>query len=125
MVYHDIGKPACRTVDENGRVHYPNHAQVSADLRREMAGDGPIARLIERDMEIHTMGADGAPHFLRDGAPMAATLLLVGIAEVLANAEMFGGRKSPSFLAKIDRISRRGKSIVSLCIPVMHEHTKR
>ncbi len=28
-VYHDCGKHLCRFVDDTGRVHYPNHAEVS------------------------------------------------------------------------------------------------
>ena len=29
---HDIGKPDCRTVDEEGQAHYHGHAQVSAQM---------------------------------------------------------------------------------------------
>lgn len=28
-IYHDCGKHLCRTVDADGKVHYPNHAEVS------------------------------------------------------------------------------------------------
>ena len=32
MLFHDIGKPACRTTDENGEGHYYGHAAKSAEL---------------------------------------------------------------------------------------------
>ena len=32
MLLHDSGKPACFTLDENGFGHFPNHAEVSAEL---------------------------------------------------------------------------------------------
>ena len=32
MFFHDIGKPACRTTDENGEGHYYGHAAKSAEL---------------------------------------------------------------------------------------------
>ncbi len=32
MLFHDLGKPACRTTDEDGIDHFHGHAQVSADL---------------------------------------------------------------------------------------------
>lgn len=32
MLFHDIGKPACHTVDDNGRDHFYGHARISAEL---------------------------------------------------------------------------------------------
>lgn len=32
MLFHDIGKPACRSTDENGEGHYYGHAAKSAEL---------------------------------------------------------------------------------------------
>lgn len=45
-IWHDLGKPKCRTVDENG-VHFPNHAEVSAQLWDEHQPNRPqVGRLI-------------------------------------------------------------------------------
>jgi tRNA nucleotidyltransferase (CCA-adding enzyme) len=33
---HDVGKPACFTLDENGRGHFLGHASVSADMADEI-----------------------------------------------------------------------------------------
>jgi hypothetical protein len=42
---------------------------------------------------------------------MAVTLLLAGLAEIHANAEMFNGFDSPSFKIKYKQIDRRGRAI--------------
>ncbi len=38
MMLHDIGKPCCLTVDENGITHFHGHAQISARMAREILG---------------------------------------------------------------------------------------
>ena len=39
MFFHDIGKPACRTTDENGEGHYYGHASKSAELADKILRD--------------------------------------------------------------------------------------
>lgn len=41
LIYHDCGKPFCRTVDEDGRQHFTNHAQISYDTWMKYAADQP------------------------------------------------------------------------------------
>lgn len=36
MLFHDIGKPQCLTVDEEGIPHFYGHAQVSAEIARKI-----------------------------------------------------------------------------------------
>ncbi|MBQ8230715.1 MAG: CCA tRNA nucleotidyltransferase [Lachnospiraceae bacterium] len=36
MLFHDIGKPQCLTVDEEGIAHFYGHAQVSAEIARKI-----------------------------------------------------------------------------------------
>ena len=36
MLLHDIGKPQCRTIDENGREHFKGHAAVSEKMARQI-----------------------------------------------------------------------------------------
>jgi len=38
-IYHDCGKPVCIKWDENGRRHFPNHAEVSKQTWLENGGD--------------------------------------------------------------------------------------
>lgn len=37
MLLHDSGKPACKTVDENGRGHFYGHAKVSQKIAAQIA----------------------------------------------------------------------------------------
>lgn len=120
---HDLGKPYCREVDINGRIHFPNHSEVSFQVwnhlnrlddflikRHSDAFVRDVGNLIRRDMEIHTIKAKDVPYFCRNKKE-AVTLLLVGLSEIHANASMFGGIDSPSFKMKWKQINRRGRAI--------------
>jgi len=113
-IFHDCGKPYCRTVDEDGRQHFPYHAQVSHDTWLEMSEDMQVARLILFDMDIHLMKNDDVPIFCaKTTLEEACTLLLVSLSELHSNASMFGkeGTKSTSFKIKFKQIEKRGKAI--------------
>ena len=109
-LFHDVGKPLCRIVDEDGRQHFPDHARVSAQTWREAGGDEQIARLIEEDMDIHLLKGDDVQAFAQ--RPYAIAQLLTGLAEVHANARMFGGIESTSFKIKWKHIDKRGRAIL-------------
>ncbi|WP_205910718.1 HD domain-containing protein [Rhizobium sp. MHM7A] len=107
---HDCGKPSVRTVDEDGRQHFPGHAAASERIWLEIGGDPQIGRLIGMDMDIHTIkDADVAEFASR---PEAATLMLIGLSEIHANASMFGGVDSVSFKMKWKQIDKRGRAIL-------------
>ena len=108
---HDCGKPFCITINEDGRRHFPNHAEVSYQTFSQLYNDPIAAELIRRDMDIHLLKADGVDDFCN--SPMAITSLIVGIAEIHSNASMFGGIGSTSFKIKNKSISQRGKQIIS------------
>lgn len=109
-LYHDCGKPAVRTVDEDGRQHFPGHAAASERKWLEIGGDPQIGRLIGMDMDVHTIkDADVAEFASR---PEAATLMLIGLSEIHANASMFGGIDSVSFKMKWKQIDKRGRAIL-------------
>lgn len=108
-IYHDCGKPYCKSVDENGRTHFPNHADVSYNTWLLVGGGCEAAKLMKMDMMIHTMKACDVDEFITH--PEACSLLLVGLAEVHANAKMFGGIDSTSFKIKWNQINKRGKTI--------------
>lgn len=109
QLFHDCGKPFCRTVDDLGKAHFPNHAAVSKSTWLECGGDAQAATLMGMDMDIHTLKDDGVITF--SNAPEAATLLLTGLAEIHSNAVMFGGIDSTSFKIKWKHINKRGKKI--------------
>lgn len=108
--YHDCGKPNVRTVDAEGKVHFPGHAAASEEVWRNIGGDAQIGRLIGMDMDIHTIKDVDVEEFAN--RPEAATLLLVGLSEIHANASMFGGIESTSFKMKWKQIDKRGKAIL-------------
>lgn len=108
-LFHDCGKPYCLTIDENGKRHFPDHAEVSFRTWMRADGNEQIAKLIQLDMKIHTIKASELDEFIRH--PEAITLLLAGLAEVHSNAKMFGGIESESFKIKWSQINRRGRAI--------------
>lgn len=109
-LFHDVGKPACRTVDADGRQHFPDHAAVSARVWREAGGNEEIAHLIVSDMDIHLLKGEGVEEFAN--RPEACALLLTGLAEITANASMFGGLESVQFKMKWKNLDKRGRAIV-------------
>lgn len=110
-IYHDCGKPFCLTIDGEGRKHFPNHAQVSHDIFKQVFDDPVAAELILHDMDIHTLKSDGVKDFVQN--PYALILLLTGLAEIHSNCQMFGGFDSISFKIKYKCISQRGKQILN------------
>lgn len=110
QIYHDCGKPFCRVIGEDGRVHFPEHAKVSYELWMHLGKDELVGRLIKEDMDIHLMKASGIEEF--SGRVTANTLLLTGLAEIHANASMFGGIDSTSFKIKYKQINKRGKALI-------------
>lgn len=115
-IYHDCGKPYCKSIDEEGRTHFPNHAEVSYKTWLGVGGSYAAAKLMKMDMIIHTMKATDIEEFITH--PEAITLLLVGLAEVHSNAKMFGGIDSTSFKIKWNQINKRGKAI---CLKLFKE----
>lgn len=109
--YHDCGKPEVRAIDDQGRVRFPDHTATSKRLwlfcfpEETLIGD-----LIGWDMCLHT---ETAEEILAHEWPVdtAMTLLIVALAEVHANAEIFGGMESQSFKIKWKKIDRRGKML--------------
>nr|WP_256335414.1 peptidyl-tRNA hydrolase [Microbacterium sp. 77mftsu3.1] len=112
LTLHDAGKPAVLEVGEDGRRHFPGHAESSERVYREAfadEADETIAWLIAHDMDIHLLRADGIPAFCEQ--PLAIAQLLAGLAEVTSNAAMFGGIDSDGFKMKFKRLDQRGRAI--------------
>lgn len=108
-VFHDCGKAYCLSIDENGKRHFTNHAELSYRTWLKVGGSPQAAKLMKMDMMIHTMKAADIDEFIKHEE--AITLLLAGLAEVHSNAKMFGGTESESFKIKWSQINKRGKAI--------------
>jgi hypothetical protein len=106
QVFHDCGKPFCRTVDENGRQHFPDHARISTEIYSQLFPEDIVtAELISLDMACHTLKGDEAKAFASH--ELAPTLCLTAWAELHSNAEkLFGGFDSDSFKIKRSRLSK-------------------
>lgn len=108
--YHDCGKPYCMIYDEQGKRHFPNHAEVSKETWLAIGGSEQVAKLIGMDMIVHTMKDVDVNEFIKH--PEAITLLIVALAEIHSNATMFGGIESTSFKIKWNQINKRGNAIL-------------
>lgn len=108
-IYHDCGKPYCLTYDDQGKKHFPNHAEISYQTWLTVGGNELSAKLMQMDMLIHTIKANDLDEFIQH--PEAITLLISGLAEIHSNAKMFGGTDSTSFKIKWNQINKRGKAI--------------
>lgn len=94
-VYHDVGKPATRSVDAQGIVHFYGHEVVGAemveragrDLRlgaREIAYLGRVVRYHLRPLFLATQKAVSARseyRYFRDSGDAAADILLLSMAD--------------------------------------------
>jgi hypothetical protein len=110
LLYHDCGKPFCRIVDENGKQHFPYHAEISYRTWLKFSNDMEVAELIRRDMEAHNFDLNQIDDFSE--SKQATTLLLSALCELHSNAQMFGGIESTSFKIKWKRLNRLGKKVL-------------
>lgn len=114
-IFHDIGKPHVKTVGEDGRAHFPNHSEKSAELAEKYFSDKRVAELMRHDMFFHTCkAADVEKAFTERDLGLLWLNYVVAIAEIHANAEMFGGTDSTSFKIKFKQLDRRGKLLLKL-----------
>ena len=114
LIYHDCGKPFCRVVDENGKQHFPNHAEVSYQTWMQYAEteeDRQIGNLIRMDMDVHTLKGDAINEFIK--RPEAPSLILAGLAEIHSNAAWLNALDSDSFKIKCKQIDKIGKRLVA------------
>ena len=112
QVYHDCGKPICKTVDERGRQHFRDHARISKKLWTDTVGPGAVADLIGMDMDVHTAKTDAAIQEIAS-KPQAITMLLTALCEIHSNSRMFGGISSKGFITKLWQIEHVGRMIIS------------
>lgn len=121
--YHDCGKPYVLEIDADGKRHFPNHAEKSYQVWKQI--DHPkliqeqypffieeVGQLILHDMDLHLLKADQIDSWLEQrNEQEAITLLLIALCEVHANAEMWGGIDSVGFKIKWKQINKRGNQI--------------
>jgi len=115
-IFHDCGKPYCLTVDDDGKRHFPNHAEVSKQTYKSLPVGNVVnativADLIGWDMVLHTATAEEIQAMNLTKSDLY-TLLITALAEIHSNANMFGGIESVSFKSKWKKLDRRGNMIL-------------
>jgi len=113
MVMHDCGKPYCKTVDEDGKHHFNDHATISFLTYIRLHPENKlVAELIKMDMTVHCLKGEDVEEFGKN--PLAISLLISALCEIHANASMFGGIDSTSFKIKWKQIDKRGRQILNM-----------
>lgn len=109
LIYHDCGKPFCKTIDQEGKQHFPGHAEISYRRWLQYSTDTTIANLIRSDMDIHTLRSEDIEEFKK--RPEAITLLVAALCEIHSNSQMFGGIESTSFKIKWKHLNKIGRRL--------------
>ena len=64
MLFHDIGKPVCRSADENGECHYYGHAeksvQIADKILRDLKCDNLLRTRVCEIIKYHDMPLDNS-----------------------------------------------------------------
>lgn len=108
-IYHDCGKPYCLEIDDEGRRHFPNHANISYQVAQNFLND-EVCTLIKNDMVAHLTKPSEFESFME--LDNFKILLITALCEIHSNAVMFGGIDSQSFKIKHKKLNRLGKNVV-------------
>lgn len=95
MLFHDMGKPAMKTTDENGRDHFKGHAIVSEELTnvvmRRLKFDNETIKKVTRLVCYHDYRVEATPQNVRRamnriGVELFPYYLAVRLADVKAQS---------------------------------------
>lgn len=95
MLFHDMGKPAMKTTDENGRDHFKGHAIVSEELTnvvmRRLKFDNDTIKKVARLVCYHDYRVEATPQNVRRamnriGVELFPYYLAVRLADVKAQS---------------------------------------
>lgn len=96
MLFHDMGKPQCRTVDENGQGHYKSHADASVkiadELLRGFKCDNSTRMMICEVVKYHDIPIDTSRKYIkrmisRIGYEVFRNVMLAHMADDSAKAD--------------------------------------
>ena len=116
-IMHDLSKPYCLTIGEDGKRHFPNHAMLSKQIWMASFPDHPhhqaIGDLIGNDMLMHTESFETIIG-LNLSDQMTCSLLLSALAEIHSNANTFypdQGIQSDWFKIKFKKLEKLGNKL--------------
>lgn len=102
MLFHDIAKPAMKTIDETGRAHFKMHdvkgAEMTKQIMRRMKFDNDTTNKVVRLVQYHDYRMPAEPKNVRRamnkiGEELFAEYLEVREADTLAQSEYKQGEK--------------------------------
>ncbi len=112
MLFHDIAKPQCRVVDEEGKEHYYGHdvvsAELSHDIMKRLKFDNDTLKKVETLVRNHDLSVSDDHRAVRRamnklGKDMFPLLIKVKHADVLAQSDYMRQEKL-SHLARLEKI---------------------
>lgn len=98
MLFHDIGKPLCRTTDEVGIDHFRGHNEISADMAgqimRRLKMDNDTIKKVKTLVYWHDWMGEATPKSVRRlihhvGADLFPLLMQVKNADTMAKSERY------------------------------------
>ena len=119
LLFHDVGKPQCRTTDENGRDHFHGHPKCGAEITRRIlhrmkldnATIARVCRLVEFHDDRPPVNERGVRRAIaRAGADLYPDLFAVKRADILAQSDYRRAEKCADL--HIRRDTRKG----SVCV---------
>lgn len=128
-VYHDCGKPFCCSKDEEGKQHFPNHAEISAQIFKDIVlpvssiqskviTAEELTNYVKYDMYFHSTPMPEIRQKLESisGREFVfyCTLWLTSYAEVIANKQMFDDDNQVSFKIKQKKLAKILKILIKL-----------
>ncbi len=98
MLFHDLGKPACLSVDEKGITHFYGHPKVSEEIARKILRrlkfDNDTTNMVCRLVKYHDYGNEDAPDLktvrralYKIGEEAFPAMFAVWRADILAQSE--------------------------------------
>lgn len=117
MLFHDMGKPQRKTVDENGRAHFKGHADISEKMTKEvmlrLKFDNDTLRKVTKLVFYHDYRMEAQPKYVRRamnriGEDLFAYYNEVRRADTLAQSEYHQKEK----LENLDEVETLYKEIV-------------
>lgn len=113
-IYHDCGKHLSKTIDQNGKIHYAQHATYSSKLYNEYFNNAVSQDLILKDMNFHILKSEELKEWIfSEDKKTLCSLYLTALSEILANSKMFGGIEGESFKIKRKKLIKSGKILIS------------
>lgn len=116
MLFHDLGKPSCRTVGEDGECHYYGHGEVSAkmtdEILRALKCDNALRERVVEIVRFHDIPVDTSHKYIKrqlakHGAEVFTDIMYAHIADDSAKQDFCRERipKVREVLAAAEEIS--------------------